>query len=814
MYVTDAEARAALLRMAEQSEEERLHNGTIIGIFGRQVRVALDGEGSGVVIAYRGAFEAALNARVQIRREAGQTSLYRVVGIASDGIGALDNNRYDGESVGEKLYYPLPLEAVNNGLYNLGENLTLTVYNFQALSANGAYVYTASQTLDLASHVPVADSRWVIVYGDVNTGILDTSAAPQTSTPAADWPDAVNYMLQNTGDALPVLAVRLDAGMTVWGAAWRVLWRKHEYADKPIIRIPAPVQPTGGTVVTDAYYQTVQQDGDNRPSRQRLNFSSEGVVQFTVSDDGTDTTTVFGDVPVMTGATDTTDGTAGLVPAPQAGDEDKLLHGDGTYRANPAAIDQFTQLTDTPSSITPDQYLLGNTGGTALVFGKPAFTLEGDTGSTSVETGDTLEAAGGDGISTAVSGDVLTVALDINSLTEEMTPATGDMIPVWDASVSAVRKVNVSNFSGGGDGAISVAEDGETPLTGIKNLVFADGTEVASVNSDTALVTPPSGGGGGGGSITVQDAGGPPIPDVDDITFVGWRVNNDGGGAVSLTPPSEMFVAPRPPVVRGITQAAGGGGSPVTVNVPANAEVGDLLIVLASGQAPATTLTGWQLLAQNAGGTGNNQSRIFAKFCVAGDAGSALSVGYSGATGMKQAHCVAVAGATGGYVTWNNTRAPSGTSLSVSMDVPSDSLVLWIVSTRGIVSPIAPIPATGTLISTSSGGDGISYVYEQAYDDPAPAETIGFTTPTAILSMAAIVLQGSTGYVNSSRVATSDYNVSNPPTATELSDAFGTPATVGSGFIAVLDDGGGDTATYLAVSNGASWLYTLMTKAT
>ena len=36
-------------------------------------------------------------------------------------------------------------------------------------------------------------------------------------------------------------------------------------------------------------------------------------------------------VPVMTGATATTAGASGLVPAPAAGDQDKCLKGDGTW---------------------------------------------------------------------------------------------------------------------------------------------------------------------------------------------------------------------------------------------------------------------------------------------------------------------------------------------------------------------------------------------------------------------------------------------------------------------------------------------------
>lgn len=62
-------------------------------------------------------------------------------------------------------------------------------------------------------------------------------------------------------------------------------------------------------------------------------------------------------------------------------------------------------------------------------------------------------------------------------------------------------------------------------------------------------------------------------------------------------------------------------------------------------------------------------------------------------------------------------------------------------------------------------------------------------------------------------VATDSTDVSNPPTDAELDAAFGTPATVGAGFTALLDDAGGDSNVYLVMSNGTSWWYAAMTKA-
>jgi len=60
---------------------------------------------------------------------------------------------------------------------------------------------------------------------------------------------------------------------------------------------------------------------------------------------------------------------------------------------------------------------------------------------------------------------------------------------------------------------------------------------------------------------------------------------------------------------------------------------------------------------------------------------------------------------------------------------------------------------------------------------------------------------------------TSTDDTANPPTDGELDTAFGTPATVGTGFIGLLDDDGGDANVYLCATNGTSWWYVALTKA-
>lgn len=86
------------------------------------------------------------------------------------------------------------------------------------------------------------------------------------------------------------------------------------------------------------------------------------------------------------------------------------------------------------------------------------------------------------------------------------------------------------------------------------------------------------------------------------------------------------------------------------------------------------------------------------------------------------------------------------------------------------------------------------------------SNTVGISTnQTARLTI------GSDGIVNCSnsgiRTKVSTANTANPPTDAELDSAFGTPATVGSGFHAILNDAGGGTNEYFVWSDGTNWFY-------
>lgn len=51
------------------------------------------------------------------------------------------------------------------------------------------------------------------------------------------------------------------------------------------------------------------------------------------------------------------------------------------------------------------------------------------------------------------------------------------------------------------------------------------------------------------------------------------------------------------------------------------------------------------------------------------------------------------------------------------------------------------------------------------------------------------------------------------PTLAELTTSFGAPATVGTGFVGLVNDAAGDANNYLVFSNGTSYYYLKFTKA-
>ena len=105
-------------------------------------------------------------------------------------------------------------------------------------------------------------------------------------------------------------------------------------------------------------------------------------------------------------------------------------------------------------------------------------------------------------------------------------------------------------------------------------------------------------------------------------------------------------------------------------------------------------------------------------------------------------------------------------------------------------------------VLTLSGGDTITTT--------ANGNIVITAHGTGIIQLTKLMDATTAGIRNMVSIA----NVTTPVvTDAELDAAFGTPAVVGAGFTAFIDDNNADTAMILCVSNGASWWYTGLTKA-
>lgn len=82
--------------------------------------------------------------------------------------------------------------------------------------------------------------------------------------------------------------------------------------------------------------------------------------------------------------------------------------------------------------------------------------------------------------------------------------------------------------------------------------------------------------------------------------------------------------------------------------------------------------------------------------------------------------------------------------------------------------------------------------------------TTGALTPTGVVN-------GSAAGVRTKQDVSNVHDT--VPTAASLTSAFGSPATLGRGFVATIDDADGDTNGYLVFTSDASWYFLKFTKA-
>ena len=142
-----------------------------------------------------------------------------------------------------------------------------------------------------------------------------------------------------------------------------------------------------------------------------------------------------------------------------------------------------------------------------------------------------------------------------------------------------------------------------------------------------------------------------------------------------------------------------------------------------------------------------------------------------------------LAGVSGGQTAYGGTDASDGLKLKSTSH-----------ATKGIVE----IGDEGDIIL---GADGQSTPTEMK---PSVDEMIDLGT---------ISLRFRDLYASRPHVPVSDDDVSDPPTDGELDTAFGTPATVGEGFVGLVDDDDANTKAWIVFSLGGSWWHKELTKA-
>lgn len=335
--------------------------------------------------------------------------------------------------------------------------------------------------------------------------------------------------------------------------------------------------------------------------------------------------------------------------------------------------------------------------------------------------------------------------------------------------------------SGGGGGSIAVQEvDGSPSVSNVSAIVVSNGTLTDDGSGQVTIAT--------GGSMTVQEVdGSPSVSNVTTLVVSNGTLTDDGSGQVTI--------------------ATGGGGGGVTKTRRVGYQIEE---TLASDGSFDIDLTSYGLTLSD-----YDDIEVIAE--IRSDVASTYDVAYLKFNNDSTASNYRAA--------WRYAGTGSGGSSSAS---PTVSDIVWGASaTANRFTPlIVELPNFNSSIAKDAyfrgfTRDGGTSWFEEGtlnWDSTAAITRIqlepnGASDDFVAGSKIKVILWGNEE-IAAGGIQVSTANVSNPPTDAELDTEFGTPATVGAGFQALLEDNGAGSNVYLVASDGSNWWHTAMTKAT